>query len=61
MPNSRKSLERKKNVWSYGNVNKTIQNLKIVKIDGENKLILVKGSIPGPSGSTILIKPAIKK
>ena len=44
-----------------GNVNKTIQNLKIVKIDGENKLILVKGSIPGPSGSTILIKPAIKK
>ena len=33
-----------------GNVRKTIQNLKIIRIDGENKLILVKGSIPGPSG-----------
>ena len=51
----------KKMSGHMGNVNKTIQNLKIVKIDGENKLILVKGSIPGPSGSTILIKPAIKK
>ena len=50
----------KKMSGHMGNVNKTIQNLKIVKIDGENKLILVKGSIPGPSGSTILIKPAIK-
>ena len=62
------SLAHRKPVWKgkkmsghMGNVNKTIQNLKIVKIDGENKLILVKGSIPGPSGSTILIKPAIKK
>ena len=51
----------KKMSGHMGNVNKTIQNLKIVKIDDENKLILVKGSIPGPSGSTILIKPAIKK
>ena len=51
----------KKMSGHMGNVNKTIQNLKIIKIDGENKLILVKGSIPGPSGSTILIKPAIKK
>ena len=51
----------KKMSGHMGNVNKTIQNLKIVKIDGENKLILVKGSIPGPSGSTILSKPAIKK
>ncbi len=51
----------KKMSGHLGNVNKTIQNLKIVKIDEENKLILVKGSIPGPSGSKIIIKPAIKK
>jgi len=51
----------KKMSGHMGNVRKTIQNLKIIRIDGENKLILVKGSIPGPSGSTILIKPSIKK
>ena len=51
----------KKMSGHMGNVKKTIQNLKIIRIDGENKLILVKGSIHGPSGSTILIKPSIKK
>ena len=51
----------KKMSGHLGNVKKTVQNLKIVKIDEENKLILVKGSIPGPSGSKIIIKPAIKK
>ena len=51
----------KKMSGHMGNVRKTIPNLKIIRIDGENKLILVKGSIPGPSGSTILIKPSIKK
>ena len=51
----------KKMSGHLGNVNKTIQNLKIVKIDEENKLILVKGSIPGPAGSKIIIKPAVKK
>ena len=51
----------KKMSGHLGNVNKTIQNLKIVKIDEENKLILIKGSIPGPAGSKIIIKPAIKK
>ena len=51
----------KKMSGHMGNVRKTIQNLKIIRIDGENKLILVKGSIPRPSGSTILIKPSIKK
>ena len=51
----------KKMSGHMGNEKKTIQNLKIIRIDGENKLILVKGSIPGPSGSTILIKPSIKK
>ena len=51
----------KKMSGHLGNVNKTIQNLKIVKIDEENKLILVKGSIPGPAGAKIIIKPAILK
>jgi large subunit ribosomal protein L3 len=44
-----------------GNVQKTIQSLEIVELDKENNLIFVKGSIPGFNGSTVKIKPSIKK
>ena len=39
----------------------TKQNLKIINIDQENKLILVKGSVPGKKNAVVLIKDAIKK
>ena len=39
---------------------KTIQNLKITSIDEENNLLLIKGPIPGSTGSNIILKPAIK-
>ena len=38
-----------------GNVKTTIQNLKVVKVYPEKNLIVVKGSVPGAKGSTILI------
>lgn len=38
-----------------GNTKVTIQNLKIVKVYPEKNLIVVKGSIPGAKGSTVLI------
>jgi large subunit ribosomal protein L3 len=38
----------------------TKQNLKIVDIDKENSLLIIKGSIPGKSNSIVLIKDAIK-
>ncbi|GGE20943.1 50S ribosomal protein L3 [Marinithermofilum abyssi] len=38
----------------------TVQNLKIVKVDPEKNLILVKGSIPGPKNSFVVIKSAVK-
>ncbi|HQR31272.1 MAG TPA: 50S ribosomal protein L3 [Blastocatellia bacterium] len=34
----------------------TIKNLKIVKVNAEENLILVKGSVPGPTGAYVLIK-----
>ena len=43
-----------------GNVKKTVQNLKVVKIDEENSLLLVQGAIPGFNGSSVIIKPAVK-
>jgi len=38
----------------------TTQNLEIVRIDTENNLLLIKGSVPGATGSDVIISPAIK-
>ncbi len=38
----------------------TMQNLVVVDIDTEHSLILVKGAVPGPNGSIVFIKDAVK-
>ena len=43
-----------------GNVQVTIQNLEVVKVDAENNLILVKGAVPGPKKSLVTIKETVK-
>ena len=50
----------KKMSGHMGDVKKTIQNLKIASIDVENNLLLIKGAIPGPTGSNVVLKPAVK-
>lgn len=45
----------------YGNAAVTVQNLKIIKLDVENNIILVKGAVPGPKNGYVVLKPAIKK
>lgn len=40
---------------------KTVQNLKVVKIDSEKQVILVKGAVPGRNNSTVIVKQARKK
>ena len=50
----------KKMSGHMGDEKKTIQNLKIASIDIENNLLLIKGAIPGPTGSSVVLKPAIK-
>jgi len=44
-----------------GNHRTTIQNLKVIKIDAENNLILVEGSVPGSKNSYVVIRTAKKK
>lgn len=39
----------------------TIQNLEIVKVDVDKNVILVKGSVPGPRKSLVVIRSAVKK
>ena len=50
----------KKMAGHMGNEKKTVQNLRVVKIDEENSLLLVQGAIPGFNGSSVIIKPAVK-
>lgn len=50
----------KKMAGQMGNVMRTQQNLEIVRVDAERRLLLLKGSVPGPKGANVVIKPAIK-
>jgi large subunit ribosomal protein L3 len=43
-----------------GGVTQTTQNLKVHAVDMEKGLILVKGAIPGPAGSVVLLRSAAK-
>ena len=51
----------KKMAGRLGNENVTVQNLKVVKFDVENNLLLVKGAIPGPKNGYLVIKKSVKK
>jgi large subunit ribosomal protein L3 len=45
----------------YGAERVTVRNLTIVRVDGENGLLLVKGAVPGPNGGLVVIQPTNKK
>lgn len=51
----------KKMAGRMGNEQVTVQNLKVVKFDVENNLLLVKGAIPGPKNGYLVIKKSVKK
>ena len=38
----------------------TVQNLEVVKIDAENNIIAVKGAVPGPKGSIVVVFDSVK-
>ena len=50
----------KKMAGQYGNKQITVQNLEIEKIDVEDSLMLIQGSVPGSIGSFVRITPSIK-
>ena len=43
-----------------GNKQVTVQNLEVVRVDVENNIILVKGSVPGPKKSLVVLKESVK-
>ena len=44
-----------------GNVPRTIQNLIVVKVSPDENLLFIKGAVPGPTGSILSVRSAIKK
>jgi large subunit ribosomal protein L3 len=51
----------KKMAGRSGGQKTTTQNLTIVEANAEENLVLVKGNVPGPKGSTVLLRNASKK
>jgi large subunit ribosomal protein L3 len=54
-------IKGKKMPGRMGGENKTVQNLKVVDIDPDKNVILVKGAVPGPNNGIIYISEAVKK
>ena len=53
-------IKGKKLPGRMGNANVTVQRLTVVKVDAERNLILVKGAIPGATGSYVVLKETVK-
>ena len=51
----------KKMAGRMGNKKVTKQNLKVVDVDENNKILIVSGSVPGRKNSTVLLKDSVKK
>lgn len=55
-----KVFKGKKMPGQMGAVNVTIQNLTVVRVDAEEGLLLIKGAVPGPKKSTVIVREAVK-
>lgn len=51
-------IKGKKMAGNMGNERVTITKLKVVKVDSDNSLILIKGAVPGSEGKLVTIKPS---
>ena len=49
-------MKGRKMSGQYGNARSTVRNLKVVKIDSENDLIVVQGAVPGPNGGYVVVR-----
>lgn len=54
-------FKNKRMAGHMGNVNVTVQNLRVVQIRKEDNAILVEGAIPGPNGRMVVVNKAIKR
>jgi 50S ribosomal protein L3, bacterial len=55
-----RTFKNKKMPGHMGNVNVTVQNLEVVRVDAEKNLLLIRGGIPGPKKGLVMIKDSVK-
>ncbi|RKF61314.1 50S ribosomal protein L3 [Golovinomyces cichoracearum] len=55
-----KVFKGKKMAGQLGNNRVTVQSLNVVNIDENKNILLVKGAVPGATGSNLIVKPAVK-
>ncbi len=53
-------IKGKKMAGRYGNARCTARNLKVVRVDVDNNLLVVRGAVPGPNGGYVMIKQTNK-
>jgi large subunit ribosomal protein L3 len=56
-----KTFKNKKMPGQMGHENTTVQNVKVVRVDTENGLLLVNGSVPGPRSGIVMIQKAVRR
>lgn len=55
-----RTFKNKKMPGRMGNVNTTVLNLEIVRVMPESNVILIRGGIPGPNKSVVVIRDSVK-
>ncbi|PMR74234.1 50S ribosomal protein L3 [Billgrantia endophytica] len=50
----------KKMAGQMGNARCTVQSLEVVRVDAERNLLLIKGAVPGATGSDVIVRSAVK-
>jgi large subunit ribosomal protein L3 len=53
-------MKGKRMPGQYGNVKTTVRNQKLVKVDAENNLLLIRGAVPGPNGGYVVVQKTNK-
>jgi large subunit ribosomal protein L3 len=53
-------MKGKRMPGQYGNIKTTVRNQKLVKVDAENNLLLIRGAVPGPNGGYVVVQKTNK-
>ena len=55
-----RTFKGKKMAGQMGNERSTMRNIKVVRVDKENNLLLVNGAVPGPNGGYVIVRQTNK-
>lgn len=53
-------IKGKKMPGQYGNAKSTVRNQRVVSVDKDNNLLVIRGQVPGPNGGLVVIRPTNK-